>query len=604
MSKITKDVTTISFFDYRLEIGRERFALIDPRTTHILFQMKTPLIYKPEFHGVPSEWSVSDIRVEQAAKGAVRVSMTGTSSNASYGPLVTELLCYPDHIELSSSVQARRDLTVANWNILEPGLELNLFHVHHWRNRHGHTATFETHNLYQGGRKMEDLLSPGFNREIVEQWARKTELSTYSYDWQFTPRPSIMLFQRDDVMMGLAARDLPQGFGLELSVGGQRLEKLRFNYGGENGFAVSAGSTAKAPRLYLWLDHHGDAWKSVDHYVHMLEEDGEIPRLSHREAPHWWLHPAYCTWNDQGYLSGNAAYYAFPGDTFTGKDPVEAFDAAMLDHLLDIIEKEKYPFGTVIIDAGWEKIRGDWTPNPKKFPNLRAQIDRIHKMGMKAILWIAPYDYFKGSDMLARKEWLCGGGVLGRHGMPLVDYSNPKVQKEYVAPMVHHWFSGERGCLDADGLKLDFMADKIHPVFPIHNPEWRGEERFIHRHQKLWYDLMKEIKPDAQMLGCTAHPHFTDCQDLVRTYDVPVSQHQHAGRAVMIKHFNPGNIVALDLCETKSMADVEEHLDMAFRNNLQYECGRIAPDPKTGVFSLGEEYAPLLRRKLSAWGGM
>ena len=601
MSEVANDMTIISFFDYRLEVGKERFALIDPRTMHTLFQMKNPLAYRPEFHGISSEWRVSEIRAEKALQGAIRITVTGTSADASYGRLTVEILCYPDHIEMSSSVQVQSDLKVAHWNILEAGTALDLFHVHHWRNRHGNTATFETHNMLLGGKMAEELSSPGFNSEIVEQWSRRTDLSTYSYDWQFTPRPSVMFFQRDTVMMGLAARDLPQGFGLEFSVANQSLGKLRFNYGGENGFAVSAGSTAKAPRIYLWLDHNGDIWNSVDHYVSMLEEDSEIPRRSLREAPHWWLRPAYCTWNDQGYLSGNAAFYNFPGDKFTGKNPVEAFDSAMFDHLLNIIEKEKYPFGTVIIDDGWQKTRGDWTPHPGKFPALRAQIDRIHRMGMKAVLWIAPYDYYEDSEMRAKREWLCGDGILGRHGMPLVDYSDPKVQEEYLRPIIRHWFSGEKGCLDADGLKLDFMADKIHPVFPIHNQDWRGEERFIHRHMKLCYDLMKAIKPDAQMLGCAAHPHFTDCQDLVRTYDVPGSQLQHADRAVMINHFNPGNIVALDLCETKSLADVEAHFNMAFRNNLQYECGRIATDPKTGVFCLGPEYVPMLKRKLAAW---
>ncbi|MBI4719970.1 MAG: hypothetical protein HY770_01795 [Chitinivibrionia bacterium] len=343
-------------------------------------------------------------------------------------------------------------------------------------------------------------------------------------------------------------------------------------------------------------------WDSVDHYVRMLEEDKEIPRRSLRTVPHWWLLPAYCTWNDQGYLSGNSAYYNFPGDSFTGKNPVEAFDATMLSHLLDVIEREKFLFGSVIIDDGWQTTRGDWTPHPMKFPSLRGQIDRIHHLGMKAILWIAPYDYHLGAEIRTRTEWLCGGGILGRHGMPLVDYSHPKVQSDYLKPLVRYWFGDDADCLNADGLKLDFMADKIHPVFPVHNHRWRGEECFIHHHIKLLYEMMKEVKPDAQMLGCAAHPHFTDCQDLVRTYDVPASQRQHADRAVMIHHFNPGNLVALDMGETKSLADVEEHFGMAFRHNLLYECGRIAPDPKTGEFSLGPEYAMLLRRKLPAWG--
>lgn len=56
--------------------------------------------------------------------------------------------------------------------------------------------------------------------------------------------------------------------------------------------------------------------------------------------------------------------------------------------------------------------------------------------------------------------------------MPMIDFSNPKVQKEYVEPLARLFFSSEPDCLDADELKLDFMADKIHPVFPVYDTEW------------------------------------------------------------------------------------------------------------------------------------
>lgn len=594
------DIHTLGFPDYRIEVGHARFALLDPRTGHILFAAASPLLLRPEFHGKESAWTVEALRVQPAAAGSIRIEAEGRGADGT--ALKVTLACWPDHLEIGAEAVAPTAERIAHWQCFEPGMELNLFHVHHWRNRHGHTATYETHNLCQGGKTAEQVAGAGFPQEMRDYFTKVVDLSTYSHDWQFNPRPSFLLFQRDSVMLGLGARDLPRGFGLELRASAQKLHHLRYNYGGEHGLEIAAGQTSAAPRTYLWLDHHASVWDSVDHYVEMLREDGEVPRRSLRDIPHWWLRPAYCTWNDQGYLSGNAAFYNFPGDTFKGKNPVEAFDAAMLDHLLDIIGKERYPFGTVIIDDGWQKTRGDWAPHPGKFPDLRKQIDRIHALGMKAILWLAPFDFYAGAEIRKKTEWLCGGGVLGRHGMPMVDFSNPKVQREYLEPLARAFFSSEPGCLDADGLKLDFMADKVHPVFPVHNPEWRGEERFTLGWQSLMYRLLKKWKPDGQMLGGTVHPHFIACQDLVRTYDVPVSQFQHADRAVMIRHFNPGNLVALDLGETKSLADVEEHLDIAFKHNLLHECGRIAPDPATGQFSVGAEYGPLLRRKLGAWG--
>jgi hypothetical protein len=53
------------------------------------------------------------------------------------------------------------------------------------------------------------------------------------------------------------------------------------------------------------------------------------------------------------------------------------------------------------------------------------------------------------------------------------------VQEEYVKPLVRLRFCDAPGCCNADGIKTDFMADKIHPNVPVYDPEWRREERFI-----------------------------------------------------------------------------------------------------------------------------
>ena len=55
---------------------------------------------------------------------------------------------------------------------------------------------------------------------------------------------------------------------------------------------------------------------------------------------------------------------------------------------------------TVFVDDGWATpwnpsnimiYSGDWKPNDSKFPNIRRFVEKVHALGMKAVLWIAPF---------------------------------------------------------------------------------------------------------------------------------------------------------------------------------------------------------------------
>jgi len=593
------DSKTISTPAYRLVVDRQLFHIEDPATNHNLISAGQPVLLYPDIHGRDVTWARDRIAFTPSDSWPAVLNL---SARSDAGRVETEIKCFVDHIELSTRFHAAASLTIGAWNVFAPHTRLGLFHLHHWRNRHGHTSTYETYNLLQGG-KSRDGLGPEIPAEMVTQWTQSVDVTTFSTDFQFAPRPSMFVFQRDEILLGIGWRDLPHGFGLEFKAAAHCVQHLRLSCGREHGQQVDAGQTVQSGRMYLWFDRHKTVWDSVDHYVNLLQEDEMIPsRGRPREVPQWWLRPMYCTWNDQGYLSGNGAYYNWPGDNFKQtKSPIEAFDGKMLDYLLDILEREEYSFGSVIIDDGWQAARGHWQADPTRFPNLRSQIDRIHAMGMRALLWIAPFDYEPQTPILRQTQWLAGHGVLGKWKMPLVDFSHPRVREEYAEPLLRYFFSDAPGCLNADGLKTDFMADKIHPIFPMHDPEWRGEERFIRNTLQLFYDRLKHYKPDGMMLGCSAHPFSTTCQDLIRTYDVPDSQEQHVDRCVMLNHFNPGNFVSLDMSESRSLADVERHWDMAIRHNMLYECGRIAPDPANGRMSLGDDYVSLLKRKLRVW---
>ncbi len=113
---------------------------------------------------------------------------------------------------------------------------------------------------------------------------------------------------------------------------------------------------------------------------------------------------------------------------------------------------------SVIIDDGWQTddnnrgyaYCGDWEVTPKKFPDMRGFVDRIHAAGMKVMLWYSvPYigihskAYKKFHDMLldgSGKEWFCAD--------PRYSEVRKFLTETYVNA-VRDW--------GLDGLKLDFI---------------------------------------------------------------------------------------------------------------------------------------------------
>lgn len=113
---------------------------------------------------------------------------------------------------------------------------------------------------------------------------------------------------------------------------------------------------------------------------------------------------------------------------------------------------------TAILDDGWQKERsksyysatGDWMPAKGRFPDMRAHVDRVHKTGLKYMLWLSvpfvgneskAYERFRGKFV-----WGGAGDVAG------LDPRFPEVREYLVKTYercVRDW--------DFDGLKLDFI---------------------------------------------------------------------------------------------------------------------------------------------------
>lgn len=150
------------------------------------------------------------------------------------------------------------------------------------------------------------------------------------------------------------------------------------------------------------------------------------------------------------------------------------------------------------IDDGYQNAIGDWLDtDKKKFPSgMKNLADNIHKNGMLAGLWLAPFAGTKASKLYKEhKDWF----IKDKNGKPYktghnwggfysLDIYNPDVRaylKKVFDVVLNDW--------GYDLVKLDFLYGAC--VLPMHNKS-RGEIMCDAM------DLLRECCGDKLILGC------------------------------------------------------------------------------------------------------
>lgn len=135
---------------------------------------------------------------------------------------------------------------------------------------------------------------------------------------------------------------------------------------------------------------------------------------------------------------------------------------------LDAIVRLKAPLDYFQIDDGWQPAVGDWMEANEKFPKGMKDIaDRVHRHGLQAGLWLAPFIVDQRSALFeAHRDWLltydgehlvAGGfnplwGGIGRGRYFVLD-----IFKEEVRAHLRAVFDRVIGEWGYDLLKLDFL---------------------------------------------------------------------------------------------------------------------------------------------------
>jgi hypothetical protein len=482
-----------------------------------------------------------------------------------------------DAFDLSCSFRASRACQLNALELFPAGTTLDFYDLVNYRNRHFYPEAWP-----------QLLLEPesGF----------KTD--TYSTDWQFAPHPTLFILRKHELHLFFGAFDLPRAFGMYIDVAAGKVRDWRLDFGvAPHGQPLAAGEAFVSPRFRLFARQDVTVEGMLDLFARMLVDAGQVPNPAEKKLIPWHREPLYCTWIDQCLLANYKPPVELKDQASAPPSPApELVTEENVRRAVEVIERERLPFRTILLDGGWANT-GQWNPSAKQLPNLRGLVDDLHAKGFKVVVWWNWAEIHDGAE--ADPAHLINGGRLNRHGARVRDYSLPATQA-YLRELFHHLFSGDPGCYDLDGVKTDFLADKVHPDGVLHDPSWRGEENYFLQVTRLFFQEMRRFKPDAVHIGCAGNFWLAPYIDINRTYDVPGTNYlQHESRGRMLRHTSPGVPVAYDFHNW--VENLDKYLLNAQANGASVQIGNILmvqEDPASPIAPPDADYFALLRRAL------
>jgi hypothetical protein len=202
--------------------------------------------------------------------------------------------------------------------------------------------------------------------------------------------------------------------------------------------------------------------------------------------------------------------------------------------MTEYLDVRGVPWGTLVIDARWFQTGGLKNVDEGRWPNLRGFIDGNHRRDRRTLLWWSPWDpegipadqcvRYQPPEQPQRQN---RPGRLGKFGPPTpgkklaIDITLPAVRDRVRAQVRKLLGSGPGEC-NADGLKIDHVAaapGMYGMQFPDGSRRLYGIEA-VREYLTLLYEAVKEVKPDALLIGQSPNPYLSDVQDMVRLGDI------------------------------------------------------------------------------------
>ena len=283
-------------------------------------------------------------------------------------------------------------------------------------------------------------------------------------------------------------------------------QSFSINYSGH----LSVDGEWQSPSLFIGFSKNKLA--ALEDYCNLLEKKKAIPKAaSGKINDPWHLMPIFCGWHEQvalGRQKMNAKTLS-KEQLERGSFIMDECTQANHEKWIDILLKNRIPFGTLIIDAKWQQELARFNVDERKWPDMRGFIDACHARGIKVLLWIQAWT----------REGLDDSLCIMKDGSPVaMDPSNPAYRK-ILEDGIEYMLSSASGCLNADGLKID-GTDGIPCGREVKNYGNIYGFELQHLYIEIIYKKALAVKKDALISLYIANPFFRDVCNMVRLGDL------------------------------------------------------------------------------------
>jgi alpha-galactosidase len=271
---------------------------------------------------------------------------------------------------------------------------------------------------------------------------------------------------------------------------------------------------------------------------------------------------------------------------WNGKEPISLAMSGGSTSLETVNEKNQLDFvrkiagtgaGVYWLDAGWMAggrgvpwyyTRGNWFPDPEKFPNgLKVLADEAHKNGLKFLLWIDPEVVAPGTDIAVKHpEWVVNFNRktrrvnVGKDSMWLFNLGNPQAL-QYLTDLI----STNLKMWDVDIFRNDFGYEP-GPLWKMADEPGRNgmtEIRYVEGLYRFWDELLKR-KPDLLIDDCASGGRRIDNETCKRSVPLwrsdyvsdagEIGQNQTYGLGYYLPFNSTGRYIRYDKYKDRSAA--------------------------------------------------
>lgn len=288
----------------------------------------------------------------------------------------------------------------------------------------------------------------------------------------------------------------------------------------------SEGEVYEIPRVLISFPT--DEYDGISLFRTLLERFGAYTprRPSWNDLPEWWKYPQFCTYGDQ---------------------LIERRVGQLIDDawVRDFVRRCEDDFGVrhmvICIDDSWQ-LPHSIGPcvDEARFPDLRGLIDDMHARGHRVMLWYTPMFEKIDNGVESRAKRL---GVLSDDTMTgryfdsfpncyAMDYTSDGAE-QFLRETAKILFGDGEGCLNADAVKLDFLANLRDPALATAyaHPERGIGMREYYLYYEMFSKAAKAVKPDAMLNATLADPRFEHLIDVSRLHDTHSGEEEKERRA-------------------------------------------------------------------------